>query len=325
MNNYNNKTRILLILEILKSETDEDHVLKADEIMERIRKEGLKCDRKTLYNDIASLVDAGYDIIHEPSGSGGGYKLVSRDFEDAELRLLADAVYSSKFISQGKTRILADKLQKLTSSYMASSMIRQIYSSDSKTPNEDVLYNVDTLSRAILADSKVEFEYLVWGKDKKLVTKGDEKRLLSPWALIWQDQNYYLMAYDASARKMKHFRVDKMRHVSMTDLHREGRKDFESIDMSSYVEETFSMYGGRLETITLDLPEELIGIAYDRFGTDVSQRPGKHGRVLVRTKCYVSALFYGWLSGLGGDVLLAGPDNVIDEYRNYLKSIIAKY
>ncbi len=325
MNNYNNKTRILLILEILKSETDEDHVLKADEIMERIRKEGLKCDRKTLYNDIASLVDAGYDIIHEPSGSGGGYKLVSRDFEDAELRLLADAVYSSKFISQGKTRILADKLQKLTSSYMASSMIRQIYSSDSKTPNEDVLYNVDTLSRAILADSKVEFEYLVWGKDKKLVTKGDEKRLLSPWALIWQDQNYYLMAYDASAGKMKHFRVDKMRHVSMTDLRREGRKDFESIDMSSYVEETFSMYGGRLETITLDLPEELIGIAYDRFGTDVSQRPGKHGRVLVRTKCYVSALFYGWLSGLGGDVLLAGPDNVIDEYRNYLKSIIAKY
>ncbi|MBQ1897222.1 MAG: WYL domain-containing transcriptional regulator [Lachnospiraceae bacterium] len=312
MNNYNNKTRILLILEILKSETDEDHVLKADEIMERIRKEGLKCDRKTLYNDIASLVDAGYDIIHEPSGSGGGYKLVSRDFEDAELRLLADAVYSSKFISQGKTRILADKLQKLTSSYMASSMIRQIYSSDSKTPNEDVLYNVDTLSRAILADSKVEFEYLVWGKDKKLVTKGDEKRLLSPWALIWQDQNYYLMAYDASAGKMKHFRVDKMRHVSMTDLRREGRKDFESIDMSSYVEETFSMYGGRLETITLDLPEELIGIAYDRFGTDVSQRPGKPERVLVRTKCYVSALFYGWLSGLGGDVLLAGPDNVID-------------
>lgn len=325
MNNYNNKTRILLILEILKSETDEDHVLKADEIMERIRKEGLKCDRKTLYNDIASLVDAGYDIIHEPSGSGGGYKLVSRDFEDAELRLLADAVYSSKFISQGKTRILADKLQKLTSSYMASSMIRQIYSSDSKTPNEDVLYNVDTLSRAILADSKVEFEYLVWGKDKKLVTKGDEKRLLSPWALIWQDQNYYLMAYDASAGKMKHFRVDKMRHVSMTDLRREGRKDFESIDMSSYVEETFSMYGGRLETITLDLPEELIGIAYDRFGTDVFQRPGKPGRVLVRTKCYVSALFYGWLSGLGGEVLLAGPDNVIDEYRNYLKSIIAKY
>ncbi len=124
MNIYNNKTRIILILEILKSETDEDHVIKAEEIIERIREEGLKCDRKTLYSDIASLVDAGYDIIHEAPGSGGGYKLVSRDFEDAELRLLADAVYSSKFISQQKTRILADKLQKLTSSYMASSMIR---------------------------------------------------------------------------------------------------------------------------------------------------------------------------------------------------------
>ena len=325
MNIYNNKTRIILILEILKSETDEDHVIKAEEIIERIREEGLKCDRKTLYSDIASLVDAGYDIIHEAPGSGGGYKLVSRDFEDAELRLLADAVYSSKFISQQKTRILADKLQKLTSSYMASSMIRQIYSSDTKTLNEDVLYNVDTLSRAILEDSKVEFEYLVWGKNKKLVTKGAKKRLLSPWALIWQDQNYYLMAYDTDASKMKHFRVDKMRHVNMTGIQREGRKDFEKIDMSSYVEETFSMYGGRLETVTLDLPEDLIGIAYDRFGTDVSQRPGNPGRILVRTKCYVSATFYGWLSGLGGDVLIAGPDNIRDEYRDYLKSIIEKY
>ena len=133
------------------------------------------------------------------------------------------------------------------------------------------------------------------------------------------------MAYDTAAGKMKHFRVDKMRHVGMTDIKREGRKDFEAIDMSSYVEETFSMYGGRLETVTLDLPEELVGIAYDRFGTDVSQRPGKPGRVLVRTKCYVSALFYGWRSGLGGDVLLAGPDNVIEEYRDYLKSLIEKY
>ncbi len=184
---------------------------------------------------------------------------------------------------------------------------------------------MDTLSRAILEDSKVEFEYLVWGKNKKLVTKGAKKRLLSPWALIWQDQNYYLMAYDTDASKMKHFRVDKMRHVNMTGIQRDGRKDFEKIDMSSYVEETFSMYGGRLETVTLDLPEDLIGIAYDRFGTDVSQRPGNPGRILVRTKCYVSATFYGWLSGLGGDVLIAGPDNIRDEYRDYLKSIIEKY
>ncbi len=325
MDQYNNKTRILLILDILKNETDDDHPLKADAILERIREYGLKCDRKTFYNDIESLVDAGYDIIHEPSGAGGGYKLVSRDFEDAELRLLADAVYSSKFISQGKTKILAEKLKKLTSSYMASSMIRQIYSSDSKTPNEDVLYNVDTLSRAIHSDVKVCFEYLIWGPGKKLVTKGEKKRVLSPWALIWQDQNYYLMAYDDAAGKMKHFRVDKMRHVELTETAREGRNDFDKIDMSSYVEETFSMYGGRLETITLDLPEDLIGIAYDRFGTDVSQRPGKKGRILVRTKCYVSSLFYGWLSGLKGDVLLAGPDNVVEEYKEYLKNLLDKY
>ncbi|MCR4792489.1 MAG: transcriptional regulator [Lachnospiraceae bacterium] len=322
MNTYNNKTRIILILDILKNETDDDHPMKADELLRRIKAEGLKCDRKTLYNDISSLSDAGYDINRDPSG---GYKLSSRDFEDAELRLLADAVYSSKFISQKKTHVLIRKLAKLTSSHLASSMTRQIYSSDSKTPNEDVLYNVDTLSRAIYGNVQVCFEYLVWGTNKKLITKGEKKRKLSPWALIWQDQNYYLMAYDSGAGKMKHFRVDKMRHVELTADEREGGKEFEKIDMSSYVEETFSMYGGRQETITLDMPASMIGIAYDRFGTDLFQRPGSEGRVLVRAKCYVSSQFYGWLSGLGGEILLAGPESVVDEYRDYLKKLLKKY
>ena len=322
MNTYNNKTRILLILDILKKNTDEDHALKAADILERISAEGLKCDRKTLYDDINSLMDAGFDIIHEP---GGGYKLLSRDFEDVEIRLLVDAVYSSKFISSQKTKVLAGKLKTLTSESQASSITRQIYSSDSKTPNEDVLYNVDSLSRAIQDNKQVSFEYLVWGANKKLVTKGDKIRILSPWALIWQDQNYYLMAYDDAAGKMKHFRVDKMRNVSVTDSLRNGREEFESLDMSEYLESTFSMYGGKQETVTLDFPEELIGIAYDRFGTDVKQRPGDKGRILVRTKCYVSNQFYGWLSGLGGDVKLVSPDSVVNSYRSFLKDLIKLY
>ena len=319
MNIYNNKTRILLILDLLKNKTDDNHALKASDLLESIQNEGLKCDRKTLYDDIKSLTDAGFDIIHE---SGGGYKLVSREFEDAELRLLADAVYSSKFISAGKTKILAGKLKEQTSTYMASTMIRNIYSSDTKTPNEDVLYNVDTLSRAIQDEKKVEFEYLVWGPDKKLVTKGKNKRVLSPWSLIWQDQNYYLLAYDSEAGKMKHFRVDKMRHVTCTDEGREGAEEYKKIDISSYVEETFSMYGGKQETVILDFPEELIGIAYDRFGTDVAQRKGEKGRIVIRTKCYVSNQFYGWLSGLGKDVKLAGPDTAVKAYKDYLKSLL---
>ena len=322
MNTYNNKTRILLILDILKKHTDEDHTLKAAEILKRINDEGLKCDRKTLYDDINSLVDAGVDIMHE---SGGGYKLLSRDFEDAELRLLIEAVYSSKFISSQKTKVLAGKLKSLTSDNLASSISRHIYSADTKTPNEDVLYSVDSLSRAIQDNKQVSFEYLVWGTDKKLVTKGEKTRILSPWALIWQDQNYYLMAYDETAGKMKHFRVDKMRHVTVTDKDRTGRDDFEKIDMSEYIEETFSMYGGKQETITLDFPSELIGVAYDRFGTDVSQRPGDEGRILVRTNCYVSNQFYGWLSGLGGDVRLVSPDSAVKAYKEFLKDLIKLY
>ena len=322
MNIYNNKTRILLILDILKKNTDEDHALKAADIIERINAEGLKCDRKTLYDDIASLIDAGVDIIHEP---GGGYKLLSRDFEDAEVKLLIDAVYSSKFISSQKTKVLAGKLKSLTSESQASSITRQLYSSDSKTPNEDVLYNVDSLSRAIQDNRQVSFEYLVWGANKKLVTKGEKVRILSPWALIWQDQNYYLMAYDTDAGKMKHFRVDKMTHVEPTTEKRDGRSEYEATDMTSYVEGTFSMYGGRHETVTLDFPEELIGIAYDRFGKDVIQRAGDKGRILVRSEIFVSNQFYGWLTGLGGDVKINSPESCIKEYTDYLKGILKGY
>jgi len=322
LNTYNNKTRILLILDILRKNTDEDHALKASDIIERITSEGLKCDRKTLYDDIASLCDAGFDIIHE---SGSGYKLCSRDFEDAEIRLLVDAVYSSRFISSHKTKVLAGKLKSLTSEAAGSSITRQIYSSDSKTPNEDVLYNVDSLSRAIHDNKQVSFEYLVWGSGKKLITKGEKTRVLSPWALIWQDQNYYLMAYDEKASKMKHFRVDKMRHVDSLDVPRAGREEFDSLDMSEYVEQTFSMYGGKRETVTLDFPEELIGIAYDRFGTDVTQRPGEKGHILVRTDCYVSSQFYGWLSGLSGDVRLVSPESCVKAYKKYLTDLISLY
>ena len=201
-------------------------------------------------------------------------------------------------------------------------MIRNIYSSDSKTPNEDVLYNVDTLSRAIQNDKQVQFEYLVWGPDKKLVTKGEKKRILSPWSLIWQDQNYYLLAFDSAAGKMKHFRVDKMRRILELDEGRQGAEEYKKIDISSYIEETFSMYGGKQETVILDFPEELIGIAYDRFGTEVTQRKGDKGRIIVRTKCYVSNQFYGWLTGLGPDVKLAGPDTAVAAYKDYLKNLL---
>lgn len=314
-NFYNNKTRILLILDELRRSSDEDHAIKADALLNRVREEGLKCDRKTLYNDIESLMEAGYDIIHE---TGEGYKLVSREFDDAELRLLADAVYSSRFISAGKTKVLLNKLKNQTSSYMASSMIRTIYSSDVKTKNEDILYNVDSISRAIHDNKMVEFEYLTWNSDKQLVIKGEKKRILSPWSLIWQDQNYYLLAYDDKAGKMKHFRVDKMRKVKLTDKARLGAKEYKSIDMDQYVEKSFGMYGGKKESITLDFPEEMIGIAIDRFGTDITVRNGSKGRVLVRTDCYLSNIFFGWVAGLGGDVKISAPKSVALKYKEFL-------
>jgi len=313
---YNNKTRILLILEILKDLSDDEHTVKADTIIKRIKDEGLKCDRKTLYDDIRSLSEAGFDIMHV---TGSGYKLVSREFDEAEIKLLADAVLASKFISKKKTDKLIEKLRRLTSSYQASSLIRNIYSPDVKSPNEDILYSVDSLSRAINEGKMTEFEYLTWNTDKKLVPKGEKKRVLSPWTLIWADQNYYLLAFDDEAGKMKHFRVDKMRGVKILDQDRKGYDVYSGMDITQYVEKTFSMYGGEGEMISMEFPEDMIGIAIDRFGTDIAIIPGKNGKASVRTKCFVSNMFFGWVAGLGGDVKITAPASICNKYKDFLK------
>ena len=161
-----------------------------------------------------------------------------------------------------------------------------------------------------------------WNLKKEMVPRSDKIRIISPWALLWQNENYYLVAFDSEAQSIKHFRVDKMGSVSVLDVTRDGAEQFEQIDLAAYSNQTFGMFGGKEEVVVMTFPESLVGLVIDRFGKEVPVRKEKEGKIRVRTKLAVSHQFFGWLAGIGKDAKIVSPEHVREEYRNYLEEII---
>lgn len=320
----NQKLKLFYILRMLNEYTDEDHVLSTQDIIRKLEENDIKAERKSIYDDIACLVDYGYDIILKKGRINGGYYLASRDFELAELKLLVDAVQASQFMTEKKSRELIKKLETLASKHQAVQLHRQVYVAGRvKTENERIYYNIDTIYKAIAENKKISFTYLKWGLDKTLKPRKEgEKYVVSPWALIWQDENYYLAAYDSRAGQIKHYRVDKMGSVSLTTEKREGKEQYEKINLAEYTKQTFGMYGGVEEIVTLRLSDKLIGVIMDRFGKETDVRKLEEGYFQVRIKAVVSGQFFGWLAGLGGDVNIISPSEVKDKYIAWLREVL---
>ena len=264
------------------------------------------------------------DIGFDPSRSSGGYYLASRDFELPELKLLADAVSASRFITRSKSEQLIRKIGKLASRHEAVQLRRQVYTSGQiKNENESIYYHVDAIHTAIHENRQISFLYLEWNLQKKLVPrKGGKPYRISPWSLMWNDENYYLIGYDAEAGMLKHFRVDKIGPIEMLKERREGEAVFEKCDLSAYSAKTFGMYGGDETIVTLSFPDFLVGVVLDRFGKDVSLQKLPEGRFAVHVKVMVSRQFYGWLAGIGKEVKVTAPESVRDGYRDYLREIV---
>ncbi len=318
----NQKLKLLYIIQMLSESTDESNLLSTQDIIDRLAAEGINAERKSIYDDINQLIAYGYDIIPVRSKSNGGYYLASREFELAELKLLVDAVQSSKFITQKKSRELIKKLERLTSKHEAKQLQRQVYVIGRvKTENESIYYSVDAIHKAIYENVQITFTYLEWTLRKELKPKKEQSYTVSPWALVWQDENYYLIAYDEDSKLLKHYRVDKMGTVELTKLSRIGMKEFEDIDIVQYTNQTFGMFGGKKETVTLQLPNRLIGVAMDRFGKDAEVRKKDEDTFMLRIKVAVSSPFFGWLAGLGKEASIYSPENIKKEYKAWLNEI----
>lgn len=318
------KLKLLYIIKLLTDSTDENHPASTADIIAYLEANGIHSERKSIYDDIAKLIDFGYDIIQVHSRLGGGYYMAGRDFELAELKLLVDAVQSSRFITTRKSRSLIKKLEQLAGKYDAGKLQRQVYVAGRiKTENESIYYSIDGIHRAIQENKQISFQYLDWSLKKELEPRERELRRVSPWALIWREENYYLAAYDSVDRIMKHYRVDKMGQVKVLKEARDGMEQFARTDPAVYSNLTFGMFAGEEETVTLQFPNRLIGVVLDRFGRDVDIRPMTDRIFRIRAKVAVSGQFFGWLAGIGREAVVVSPSSVREQYQSWLTDIVA--
>lgn len=331
--NPKQKQKLLYILRYLYNKTDENHGVTVNDIIEYLDSFDIKAERKSIYDDLKTLQDFGIDICSAKSKSVE-YYIASREFELYELKMLVDAVQSSKFITHKKSNELIKKLEELSSEHNAKKLQRQVVVSNRvKTMNEKVKYNIDNVHEAINLGVKISFYYYQFevssDASQKIVKKrrnNGEKYIVSPWAMSWDDENYYLIGYDSTADKIKHYRIDKMESVELLiNEKRDGRKLFSKFDMASYSKQVFTMYGGELVDIKLRFDNSLISVVVDKFSKNVFITVNEDGTFDVCTKVMLSPTFYGWLFSFKDKVQIISPKKAKDEFVSYLTDTVSMY
>ena len=308
----NQKLKLLYLMDILLEKTDEDHGITMNEIIASLGKYDVSAERKALYRDIEELQQYGLDILSYSNGRTTFYQVASRQFEIAELKLLVDAVQASKFITERKSRQLIKKLESFASKYQAQDLQRQVYVQGRvKTMNESIYYNVDKIHQAIEKNQAVTFQYYQWNVKKQMELRHEGRVYeVSPWQLMWEDENYYLLGFDHKAGYIKHFRVDKMLHIKLCDCGREGEEAFEKVDAETYSKKVFGMYDGTETAVKLKCRNSLAGVMIDRFGKNVPLIPLDEEYFQVNVTVAVSRQFLGWLMAIGTGVTVIEPVEV---------------
>jgi len=318
------KTKLLMLVQLFSEETDVDHTVSLSDINTYLENNGIKpVDRKTLYSDFDELRQFGYDIMTETVSGKNYYYLGERKFQLPELKLLVDSVQTSKFMTEQKSRELIKKLESLASKYEAQELHRQVLITGRvKSMNESIYINVDTLNRAISLNSQVTFQYFQWDVHKKMVLKHEGALYtVSPWALVLDSENYYLVGYEKD--KIKHYRVDKIKHLEIIDVPREGKQFFHEEDYTKKA--VFGMFGGNVTPVTLEAEDWMAGIIIDRFGFDTPIVPLSNGKFECRIEAALSKQFVGWLVGLGRGIKVISPPAAVKLVQDEARRLVEDY
>ena len=324
MKTPNQKLKMMYLARILMEKTDEEHTITVPEMIAELSKLGISAERKSIYDDLEYLQLFGLDICSNKTRTTN-YYIASRDFELPELKLLVDSVQASKFITRKKSMELISKIEKLTSHENAKKLQRQVFITNRvKTVNEQIYYNVDKIHEAIAANKQITFKYFSLDVNKKKIYRKDGGSYTeSPVALTWDDENYYLITYKEKYDSYTHYRVDKMEMIELTESDRVlSDKPF---DLSAYTKTTFQMFGGEETDVSIELDDELVGVVFDRFGTDIPiiKKDDKHFVCHVRVAA--TTQFLSWVISFGKRAKIISPDHVRDDMAKLVTELSKEY
>jgi predicted DNA-binding transcriptional regulator YafY len=312
--------RPLYILRYLNQRTDSESGITEQEIHDMLLEDTRKdWDRRLIYDDIHALQSFGFDISKK--GRPDQYCLNKRVFTLPELKILVDAVQSSRFITAEDSQNLIQKIMSFCSNREARELSRSVYVQNRiKTPNDAGYSNVDKIYSAINANREITFRYFNWDENKKPFFKKHQRRV-SPFALAWSDENYYLIAWNPDSNGIRHYRVDKMVDLEMTDRPREGCQNYEHTNTAIYTSKLFGMFGGNTSLVRLLCENSMAGVMIDRFGTEpvFFKEDAEHFSLSVSV--VPSQQFYGWILGLGNKVQILAPSSVVDGMRQHLEKV----
>ena len=321
------KLKLLYVRDFLMENSDAEHPVTVKQIISDLDSHGISAERKSIYDDIESLRSYGMDIEQVSTGTLSGYYVASRHFELPELKLLVDSVQSSKFITQRKTNALIKKIETLASRYDAQRLQRQVYVANRvKTMNESIYYNVDAIHAGISENKKIHFKYYEYtvGKERRYRRDG-AYYVVSPYALTWDDENYYMVAFDSDKGSIRHYRVDKMTNIATIDEPRDGMDAYRELDMALYAKKVFGMFSGEEQRVKLRFSNHLVGAVLDRLGQDVSIIPDGEEHFTVSADVVRSPQFFAWLCGFGADAQLIAPENAVRQMKEHISKIANLY
>lgn len=318
----NQRLKLFYLLDYLLKNTDETHTVKVQEIIEHFENYyKIPVEQKTVCSDLHLLDEYGYETQYD--GRTRGWRIIVREFDTQELQLLIDSVQASRFITQKKAKELTDKLKAKASRFDRVLLERRCYVPNRvRSMNDKIFYSLDDLHIAIANDWQITFRYFYF-TPKKERAYYKKTYSASPYALLWSDNNYYLLAYESG--KMKHFRVDKMDGIDIVHTKREGKEVFKDMKLSERSLRMFSMFSGKVQKVKIRFSNHLANVVIDRFGRDVVMVPDDEKHFTIHTDIEVSPQFFGWLCGLGRGARILAPAEVVEEMGNYVKGIAEMY
>ena len=323
-----NATRIKLlkIWEILCQETDEEHPIESTELIEKLAEMDIHCERKTIYRDIETLIECGYEVMCV-RGKKNQYYVLDRSFDLPELHIMLDAVQAASFVTPQKTKQLVDKIADLAGSRKGEVIKRNLVAFNiTKNTNEQIYYSVDEIVRAISKKKKIEFKYFDYDANHKKVYRKDvNKYIMNPYSTVLSDDNYYLLGYNDKHKNIMHFRVDRMDNVRMLEDDIVPLDNNNEFDVTKHKREVFGMFTGSEESVRFVVHKSLLDVIFDRFGSDVKLMKYDEENYMFTADVQVSPIFIGWCCAFGKKVKVVSPTNVVEQVKEYVKNIYEQY